>query len=94
MSTLSLKGISGKKTKVAVYTGLNTVVKIGLKAFVGETPLATIDVDGSFAPAKTPRAKMTPEERKAAQKARPALTQAERVAKMELRLAKEKAKLA
>lgn len=81
-----------------VYTaaGLKGSVRFSKSAFVDGNPPAEFVVsigDGIIAPPKAPRAKMTPEERKAARAAQPKLTLAEKVAKAEKRAADLKAKL-
>lgn len=92
---LTLKSIgTGKKFPQAVYTGLGAVVKIGLAAFPGKTPPQTLEIGGEVVGPKTPKAKMTAEERKAARAAAPKLTLAEKIAKREAALARLKEKAA
>ena len=93
---LTLKGQS-KNGKQAMYGGAKQVLRFPVGVFVGGTAPQSFDVpDGVFeAPvAKTPKVKLTPEERKAARAAKPKPTLAEKVAAAEARLAKQKAKLA
>ncbi len=89
---LTLKGLN-KKGTTALYAGALGAVRISIAAFVNKTAPAVIDVaDGIFAvkTPKTPKVKLTKEERAAL----PKPTEAERIAKMEERLAKARAKLA
>lgn len=65
-----------------------------LRSLVGDNPPAELELIGTFAEAKTPKAKLTPAERKAARAAAPKLTLAERVAKAAERTEKLRAKLA
>lgn len=90
---LTLKTLSKKGTE-AIYGGLNSTVRIRVNAFPNKVPPQTLDISGEFAGPKEAKPKMTAEERKAARAAAPKLTAAEKVAKMEARLAKAKAKLA
>lgn len=93
--TVTLKGLNKRKT-VALYGGTPGVIRISLGAFPGKTAPEAMLVtapDGSevFAvkAAKTPKVKLTKEERAAL----PKLTEAEKIARMEDKLAKAKAKL-
>lgn len=88
---LTLKGLNAKRT-TAIYSGTLGSIRIGLSAFPGKTAPETIEVGGEVFAVKAPKvakAKLTKEERAAL----PKPTAAERVAKMEERLAKAKAKL-
>lgn len=90
--TLSFKNVS-KNGKNVFYTGAASVIRIPLSAFPNKQHPTSIDVaDGVFAGAKQSRASMTPEERKAANAARPKLTLAEKIAQREKQLAALKAK--
>ena len=88
---LTLKGLNAKKT-TAIYSGTLGSVRIGISAFPGKTAPATIDVEDVFAvkAAKEAKAKLTKEERAAL----PKPTEAEKIAKMQERLDRAKAKLA
>lgn len=88
--TLIFKALS-KNGKAAFYTGAKSVLKFPVGAFVNKTAPAAIEVEGDFEPAATPKAKMTPEERKAARAAKPKPTLAEKIAAREAQLAKLKA---
>ena len=90
---LTLKTINKRGTQ-AIYTGLRTAVRFPIAAFPNKTPVPSFEVTGEFAEPRKARASLTAEERKALRKAQPKLTQAERIAQMELRLAKAKTKLA
>ncbi len=84
---LTLKGIS-KNGKRALYTGAAQVITIPVGAFLDKTVPQTIDIADVFAPMKTPKAKMTPEEKAAAKLARknaPKPTIAERARKAQER---------
>lgn len=65
-----------------------------LRSLVGDNPPAELELIGTFAEPKAAKAKLTPEERKAARAAAPKLTLAERVAKAAERTEKLRAKLA
>lgn len=92
--TLNLSGLN-KKGNAAIYKGAAGSVRISVAAFHGKTPPTTIEVaDGVFEPARQPKAKMTAEERKALRASQPKPTLAERIAKREEALARDKAKLA
>lgn len=92
--TLSLKGLD-KRSRNAIYTGAAVSIRIPVGAFPSKTPPATLEfADGSFAASREKKAPMTAEERKAARKAQPQLTLAEKVAKAEERTAKLREKLA
>lgn len=92
--TLTLAGQS-KNGKAAFYTGAAQRLRIPVGAFPDKTPPQTFEVaDGVFAPARQPKAKMTAEERKAARANAPKLTLAERIAKREAQLQKDKERLA
>lgn len=92
--TLSLKGLD-KRGRSAIYTGAAISIRVGLTAFPNKTAPSTIEVaDGVFAGPKAKRAAMTPEERKAARAAAPKLTLAEKIAKREAALERDRAKLA
>ena len=99
MATLTLKGLNRRGTQ-AIYGGLRTAVRFPLAAFENKTAPTNIEIEGAFAAAKVAgarRAKMTPEEKEAAKLARknaPKPTLAERIAKREEALARDKAKLA
>lgn len=96
---LTFKSIS-KNGRSAIYGFGRNSVRFALTAFTDKTHPATISVspsDGSFVEPATPKAQMTAEEKAAAKAARAALpkpTLAERIAKREAQLAKDKAKLA
>lgn len=98
--TLKYKGLS-KSGKDAIYTGAAASVRFPLNAFANKQAPDTVEVSGPFAEPKPVKAKMTPEER-AAEKARraeerknaPKPTLAEKIARREAQLAKDKAKLA
>lgn len=90
---LTLKGIS-KDGKKAVYQGAAVLIPVSIAAFSNRTAPQSFDVaDGVFEGPKAPKAKLTPEERKAARASKPALTLAEKIAKREEQIAKMKAKL-
>lgn len=92
--TLTLKGFS-KNGKAAFYSGGALVQRYVVKGFEGGTAPQTIVVpDGVFAAPKQPKVKETKEERKARLAALPKPTLAERIAKREKQLEKDKAKLA
>ena len=98
--TLTLKGHS-KNGKTAFYTGAATVIRISLGAFINKQAPTIIEVEPDFAPVKAPRVKLTAEERaarnaaaKAARAAAPKPTLAEKIARREALLARDKAKLA
>lgn len=96
MMDLTLKGTS-RNGKRAIYGGAANTFHIPVSAFPNRTPPQTISVaDGTFEPAKVkqPKVKMTPEERAAARAAKPKPTLAERIAKREAQLAKDKKRLA
>lgn len=87
--TLTLKGLS-KNSKNAFYTGAKNVQRFSVSSFVDGKAPASFDVDDNvFA---GPKAKMTKEERKAANAAKPKPTIAELIAKREASLAKLRAK--
>ena len=91
MMTLTFTKLS-KNSQTAMYSGAAVVLRVSCSAFPDKVPPTTIEVaDGVFAPAKE---KLTAEERKALRKAQPKPTLAERIAKREVQLAKDKAKLA
>lgn len=91
---LTLKGLS-KNGKQAFYAGAAQVIRISVGTFPNKIAPQSISVpDGTFEPAKAPKAKETKEERKARLAAMPKPTEAERIAKAEEKLAKRKAKLA
>lgn len=91
---LTLKGLS-KNGKTAFYTGAANTIRVGVAAFTNKTAPQTIDVaDGIFAGARQPKAKLTPEERKAARAAAPKLTLAQKIEKRRAALAKLEAKAA
>lgn len=88
--TLTLKGLS-KNGRAAFYSGAVTPIRLNLATFPNKTAPATIEVpDGTFAAGKAPKVKLTKEERAAL----PKPTLAEKIAKREAQLAKDKAKLA
>lgn len=79
---------------VFVIPGVRGTVRVARKLFVNGAPQTlVIDSDAFVAPAP-PKVKMTAEERKAARAAAPKLTEAEKIARDEKRLAERKAKLA
>lgn len=87
---LILKGLT-KNGKAALYTGAAAQVRINVTAFPDKVPAEVIEVaDGALQPAKvkTPKVKLTKEERAAL----PKPTLAERIANEEKRLARLKAK--
>jgi hypothetical protein len=88
---LTLKGLNRKNT-TAMYAGTTGTVRISLTAFPDKTAPTTIEVaDGVFA-VKTPKAAKV-KLSKAERAALPKPTEAEKVARMETRLAAAKAKL-
>lgn len=92
--TLTLKGLD-KRGRNGIYTGAAVAIRIPVGAFPDKTAPASLEVgDGQLAGPKAKRSQMTPEERKAARKAQPKLTLAEKVAKAEERAAKLREKLA
>lgn len=92
--TLALKGLD-KRSRNAIYTGAAVSMRFPVGAFPNKVPPATLEfADGSFAGPKGSKTPMTAEERKAARKAQPKLTLAEKVAKAEERTAKLREKLA
>ncbi len=90
--TLTLVKLS-KNGSMAIYKGLRTVVRLPISAFENKTPAQSFEVEGAFAGPSTPKAKMTPEERKAARAAQPKLTLAEKVERRRQQLAKLEQKL-
>lgn len=87
---LTFKGLS-KNGRAAFYSGAASPVRFQLSAFPGKQHPDSIEVVGDvFATAKAAKVKMTKEERAAL----PKPTLAERIAKREAQLAKDKAKLA
>lgn len=92
--TLTFKNLS-KNGKNAFYTGAAVALRVPLSAFPNKTAPASIEVaDGVFAPAKQPKSKMTAEERKAQRASTPKPTLAERIAKREAALQRDREKLA
>jgi hypothetical protein len=89
---LNLKGLD-KRGRNAIYTGAAVSIRIPIGAFPDKQPPQTLEVGDGFAGPKEPKARMTPEERKAARAAQPKLTLAEKVAKAEQRTAALRAKL-
>ena len=90
--TLSLKGLS-RNGKRAIYAGAAQSINFSLGLFPGKVAPPYIEVaDGTFAEpkVKVARVKLTKEERAAL----PKPTLAEKIAKREAQLAKDKAKLA
>jgi hypothetical protein len=84
---LTLKGLS-KNGKRGIYVGAAKAVYFDKDAFADGNLPQTIDIPGLKAKEeRVPKAKMTPEERKAARAARPKPTLAERIARSEARLA-------
>jgi hypothetical protein len=78
MASISLKGLS-RNGKSAIYQVGRNTLRIGVKAFAGGQPPQQLEVaEGTFAEAPTPKSKMTPEERKAANANKPKLTLAQR----------------
>ena len=92
--TFTLKGLS-KNGKQAIYTGAIQNLRFPVGAFEGKVAPQTItDLSVFAAPVvKTPKVKMTPEERKAARAAKPKPTLAEKVAAAQKRAAALQAKL-
>ena len=98
--TLTLKGLS-KNGKNAMYAGAATILRISLSAFHGKTAPASFAVpDDIFASPRVKKAHLTPEEKaaakaaaKAAKAAAPKPTLAERIARRERLLARDKARL-
>jgi hypothetical protein len=87
---LSLKGLS-KNGKRAIYVGAAISIAIGVGAFPSKQAPSTLEVSGlAEKVAKTPRAKMSKEERKAL----PKPTLAEKIARREAANERDKAKLA
>lgn len=92
--TLTYVGLS-KNGKNAFYSGAAQKLRISLSAFPSKQAPETIEVVGEpFAPARIPKAKLTPEERKALRASQPKPTLAEKIARREAQLAKLKAKAA
>lgn len=92
--TLNFKSLD-KRGRNAIYTGAAVSMRFPVGAFPNKTAPPTLEfADGSFAGPKGPKPPMTAEERKAARKAAPKLTLAEKVAKAEERTAKLREKLA
>ncbi len=88
--TLTLKNLS-KNGKRAIYSGALQSINFTLGLFPNKTAPASIEVaDGVFAVSKPAKVKLTKEERAAL----PKPTLAERIAKREAQLAKDKAQLA
>ena len=89
--TLTLKGLS-KNGKRAIYSGAAVSLAFPLALFAGKQAPATITDLSAFAEksVKQPKAKLTKEERAAL----PKPTLAEKIAKREAALAKDRAKLA
>lgn len=86
-----------RKSNAVTYTaaGYNGSVRFSKSFFADKTGPESLTLDSeTFAAARQPRAKMTPEERKAARAAAPKLTPAEKLAKIEERAAKLRAKIA
>ena len=94
--TLTLKALS-KNGKNAMYAGAATILRISLSAFHGKTAPASFAVpDDIFASPRVKKAHLTPEEKaaaKAAKAAAPKPTLAERIARRERLLARDKARL-
>jgi len=89
--TLTLKNLS-KNGKTAFYTGASTVLRFALSVFPDKQAPESIEVpDGIFAESAV---KMTPEERKAANAAKPKATFAEKAARLEKQLARIREKAA
>lgn len=87
---LTLKDLT-KNGKSATYSGALFPIRFRLTVFPNRTAPATIEVaDGAFAPAREKKAKLTKEERAAL----PKPTLAEKIARREAALARDKAKLA
>lgn len=100
MMTITLKTLS-KNGKQAYYSGAAQILRFPLGAFPNKTAPQTLEVpEGTFAGAKepkTPKAQMTPEQKaaeKAARAAAPKPTLAERIARREQLLEKDRARLA
>lgn len=92
--TLKLKNLS-KNGKNAFYSGALTTLRFALSAFPGKIAPESFDVsDGIFADPKAAKVVETKEERKARLAALPKPTLAERIAKREAALEKDRAKLA
>ncbi len=92
--TLTFKSLD-KRGRNAIYVGAAVSLRFPIGAFPGKEAPPSLDVSGlAEKVTKTPRVKMTAEERKAARAAQPKLTLAEKVAKQEKRLSDAKAKLA
>lgn len=90
---LTLDKIS-KSGTTAIYKGAAVAIRIGLSAFTNKTAPATLDLNGELAGPKQAKVPETKEERKARLAALPKLTTAERVAKLEEKLAKLREKAA
>lgn len=82
--TLTLKGLD-KRGRNAIYTGLAVAIRVPVGAFPDKQPAQTLEIEGAVA---GPKQKLTAEERKAARKAAPKPTAAEKAQKLEKRLAK------
>lgn len=97
MSDITLtKDPKARRTTSIVYLANGTMrgsVRISKTAFDGEAPDTVVLTSDKFAAPRVARAKMTPEERKAARAAKPKPTLAEKIAKREAALAKLKAQL-
>jgi RecG-like helicase len=90
--TLSTKNRKGSSVVFNTPDGVRGSVRVNKSVFAnGQIPQSLTIEGAEFA---QPKPKLTPEERKAQRAAQPKLTAAERVQKMEERLAKAKAKLA
>lgn len=95
---LTFKGLS-PNGKNAIYVGARMNVRVPLGIFEKNTPVDAFEVkDGDAGPvflgARQPKAKLTPEERKALRASQPKLTLAERIAKREAAIARDKERLA
>lgn len=93
--TVTLKGISKNKRR-AIYSSGAATFHVTLSSLVDPAkPPQSFEVsDGVFKAAATPKAKMTPEQRKAARAAAPKLTLTEKIAKREEALQKLRDKAA
>lgn len=95
MITLMYRATKKNVVLYSINEGLKGSVRFLTSQFTG-TPPTSLTVNGDFAQveAKTPRIKMTAEERKAARAAAPKLSLAEKIAKREAALVAMKAKAA
>lgn len=97
MNISLVRSNKARKSNAVTYTadGYNGSVRFSKSFFADKTGPESLSLDSeAFAAARQARAKMTAEERKAARAAAPKLTPAEKLAKIEERAAKLRAKIA